>query len=163
MAVSLPPAHRHRVSIRQAGLVAALVSVGFGRSDLLRARQRDDVTPELRALYQRVLDAVRRRDTTALAPLLADGYLFTDGTTGALVTKRDRLQAVAQGTESIDALHLDSLAVRLDPDAAVASALVRQVGARAGAHHPGHPRHRSVRAHPWTRVAGGRHPHIRRP
>ena len=46
---------------------------------------------ELRNLYQRLLDAFRVKDTATLARLWTDGYLFTDGATGRLSTKADRL------------------------------------------------------------------------
>ena len=87
---------------------------------------------ELGNLYQRLLDAFRVKDTVTLARLWTDGYLFTDGATGRLSTKADRLQSVAALHAHIDTLALDSMTVRVDRDLAVGSALVREVATEGG-------------------------------
>ena len=87
---------------------------------------------ELRNLYQRLLDAFRSKDTATLARLWTDGYLFTDGATGRLSTKPERLQIVAELEARIDSLTLDSMTVRVDGDLAVGSALVREVATERG-------------------------------
>lgn len=87
---------------------------------------------ELGNLYQRLLDAFRVKDTVTLARLWTDGYLFTDGATGRLSTKADRLKSVAALHAHIDTLTLDSMTVRVDRDLAVGSALVREVATEGG-------------------------------
>lgn len=87
---------------------------------------------ELGNLYQRLLDAFRAKDTVTLARLWTDGYLFTDGATGRLSTKAERLQIVAALHAHIDTLTLDSMTVRVDRDLAVGSALVREVATEGG-------------------------------
>src|SRR4029077_13958805 len=87
---------------------------------------------ELRSLYQRLLDAFKSKDTATLARLWTDGYLFTDGATGRLSTKPERLQIVAELEARIDTLTLDSMTVRIDGDLAVGSALVREVATERG-------------------------------
>ena len=87
---------------------------------------------ELGNLYQRLLDAFRVNDTATLARLWTDGYLFTDGATGRLSTKAERLQIVAALHAHIDTLTLDSMTVRVDRDLAVGSALVREVATEGG-------------------------------
>ena len=87
---------------------------------------------ELGNLYQRLLEAFRAKDTVTLARLWTDGYLFTDGATGRLSTKAERLQIVAELHARIDTLTLDSMTVRVDRDLAVGSALVREVATEGG-------------------------------
>ena len=96
------------------------------------ASRADAQERELRNLYQRLLDAFRAKDTATLARLWTDGYLFTDGATGRLSTKADRLQIVAELHAHIDTLTLDSMTVRVDRDLAVGSALVREVATEDG-------------------------------
>jgi len=96
------------------------------------ASRADAQDRELRNLYQRLLDAFRVKDTATLARLWTDGYLFTDGATGRLSTKADRLQIVAELHAHIDTLTLDSMTVRVDRDLAVGSALVREVATEGG-------------------------------
>ena len=87
---------------------------------------------ELRNLYQRLLDAFRSKDTATLARLWTEGYLFTDGATGRLSTKPERLRIVAALEARIDTLTLESMTVRVDGDLAVGSALVREVATEGG-------------------------------
>src|SRR5690349_319395 len=90
-------------------LIAALgATLCASRAD---AQERD-----LLNLYQRLLDAFRAKDTATLARLWTDGYLFTDGATGRLSTKADRLRIVAEIQAQIDTLTLDSMTVRVDRD-----------------------------------------------
>ena len=109
---------------------AFLVVAALGASAL--ASRADAQERELRNLYQRLLDAFRAKDTATLARLWTDGYLFTDGATGRLSTKADRLQIVAELHAHIDTLTLDSMTVRVDRDLAVGSALVREVATEGG-------------------------------
>ena len=106
-------------------LIAVLGATGFGSR--AEAQER-----ELRNLYQRLLDAFRSKDTATLARLWTDGYLFTDGATGRLSTKSERLQIVAELAAQIDTLALDSMTVRVDRDLAVGSAVVREVATERG-------------------------------
>lgn len=87
---------------------------------------------ELRNLYQRLLDAFRSKDTATLARLWTEGYLFTDGATGRLSTKPERLRIVAALEARIDTLTLESMTVRVEGDLAVGSALVREVATEGG-------------------------------
>jgi ketosteroid isomerase-like protein len=87
---------------------------------------------ELVSLYQKLLDAFRSKDTATLARLWTDGYLFTDGATGGVSTKPDRLRSVAELTAQIDTLTLDSMTIRVDRDLAIGSALVREVTSEHG-------------------------------
>jgi uncharacterized protein (TIGR02246 family) len=82
---------------------------------------------ELRDLYQQLLDAFKAKDTATLSRLWTDAYLFTDGATGRLSTKPERLRIVAELEARIDTLTLDSMTVRVDRNQAVGSALVREV------------------------------------
>jgi len=106
-------------------LIAAL-------SATLCASHADAQERDLVKLYQRLLDAFRVKDTAALARLWTDGYLFTDGATGHLSTKPDRLRIVAESQAQIDTLTLDSMTVRVDRDLAVGSALVREIATESG-------------------------------
>src|ERR1700746_1749925 len=87
----------------------------------LCASQADAQERDLARLYQRLLEAFRAKDTATLARLWTDGYLFTDGATGHLSTKPDRLRIVAESQAQIDTLTLDSMIVRIDRDLAVGS------------------------------------------
>lgn len=106
-------------------LIAGLCATAF--SSRAAAQER-----ELRNLYQRLLDAFRSKDTATLARLWTEGYLFTDGVTGRLSTKSERLRSVVELEARIDTLTLDSMAVRVDRDLAVGSALVREVSTEHG-------------------------------
>jgi ketosteroid isomerase-like protein len=101
-------------------------------SATLCASHADAQERELVKLYQRLLDAFRAKDTATLARLWTDGYLFTDGATGRLSTKPDRLRIVAESQAQIDTLTLDSMTVRVDRDLAVGSALVREMATEGG-------------------------------
>lgn len=106
-------------------LIAALgATLCASRAD---AQERDLVK-----LYQRLLDAFRAKDTATLARLWTHGYLFTDGATGRLSTKPDRLRIVAEIQAQIDTLTLDSMTVHVDRDLAVGSALVREIATEGG-------------------------------
>jgi len=109
---------------------AFLVVAALGATAL--ASRADAQERELGNLYQRLLDAFRVKDTATLARLWTDGYLFTDGATGRLSNKADRLQIVAELHAHIDTLTLDSMTVRVDRDLAVGSALVREVATEGG-------------------------------
>ena len=98
----------------------------------LCASRADAQERDLVKLYQRLLDAFRAKDTATLARLWTDGYLFTDGATGRLSTKPDRLRIVAEIQAQIDTLTLDSMTVRVDRDLAVGSALVREIATEGG-------------------------------
>jgi ketosteroid isomerase-like protein len=106
-------------------LIAALGAI-------LCASQADAQERDLVKLYQRLLDAFRAKDTATLARLWTDGYLFTDGATGHLSTKPDRLRIVAESQAQIDTLTLDSMTVRVDRDLAVGSAVVREIATEGG-------------------------------
>ena len=114
-----------REAFRAFLVIAALGAAGFGSR--AEAQER-----ELGNLYQRLLDAFRTKDTATLARLWTEGYLFTDGATGRLSTKPERLQIVAELEARIDTLTLDSMTVRVDRDLAVGSALVREVATEHG-------------------------------
>jgi uncharacterized protein (TIGR02246 family) len=107
-------------------LIAGLCATAFGSRAAAQER-------ELRNLYQQLLDAFKSKDTATLARFWTDGYLFTDGATGRLSTKSERLQIVAALDARIDTLTLDSMTVRVDRDWAVGSALVREVAIAHGA------------------------------
>jgi ketosteroid isomerase-like protein len=98
----------------------------------LCASRADAQERDLVKLYQRLLDAFRAKDTATLARLWTDGYLFTDGATGRLSTKPDRLRIVAEIQAQIDTLTLDSMTVHVDRDLAVGSALVREIATEGG-------------------------------
>ena len=107
-------------------LVVTALATAFGTRAAAQER-------ELTSLYQKLLDAFRSKDTATLARLWTDGYLFTDGATGRLSTKPDRLRSVAELTAHVDTLTLDSMTIRVDRDLAVGSALVREVTTEQGA------------------------------
>ncbi len=110
-------------------LLASVTTHGEAQND---AQKSAAMERELRGLYQHLLDALRAKDTAAVRPILADGYLFTDGFTGRVSNKTERLRALAADTSRIDTLAVDSMFVRNYEGAAVASALVRQVGRDQG-------------------------------
>ena len=114
-----------RRTLRAFLLIAGLCATAF--TSRAAAQER-----ELRDLYQRLLDAFKSKDTATLARLWTDGYLFTDGATGRVSTKPERLRIVAESEARIDTLTLDSMTVRVDRDLAVGSALVREVATEHG-------------------------------
>src|SRR2546427_6866838 len=82
-------------------LLASVTTHGEAQND---AQKSAAMERELRGLYQHLLDALRAKDTAAVRPILADGYLFTDGFTGRVSNKTERLRALAADTSRIDTL-----------------------------------------------------------
>ena len=87
----------------------------------------DPVVP----VYQRMLDALVRRDTAALRRVLAPGYLFTRGTTGEVSGAAERIHALATSASSTSVLRVEGCRTRLHGDAAVAACRVTERGTSA--------------------------------
>ena len=80
-------------------------------------------------VYERMLEAVRVRDTVALSRLLTPRYFFTlsGGDSVIALSRAERLQTIAADPDSIPALNLERCDIELYGDAAVGACRIRQL------------------------------------
>jgi hypothetical protein len=87
-------------------------------------RAHPELRAELERVYQGMRDAIRKRDSVALRPLLTANYRFTSRN-GAAADRATRMRLVATSTDDITHFPVTGCDVRPHGDAAIGACRVR--------------------------------------
>jgi ketosteroid isomerase-like protein len=98
-----------------------------------RVKSKPKIEEQLKAMYERLLAAIKEGDIKVYNQLLTDNYIFTSGGTGLVLTKGERAKEVlARRREQIEEVSVQSYRVYMYGNSAVASFLIHNRGKSQG-------------------------------
>jgi ketosteroid isomerase-like protein len=115
-------------------LLSTITSFTYSQVNSKRgANSKTKIEEQLKAMYERLLVAIKEGDIKVYNQLLTDNYIFTSGGTGLVLTKGERAQEVlARRREQIEEVSVQSYRVYMYGSSAVASFLVHNRGKSQG-------------------------------